>query len=240
MFKNLQFYLKCIFSDWWGRISGTLSVPFTCLALIVQGDPKTMFIVLAFLSLLITCWRLAKTILDLENRFKSKLKIACSPEIDGCIKTANWGSGLNTVYRIVVESTGVEPIPNCQGQLRSITKEGEAKPRWSGDTAILTFAPGENSDALAKTIHHNTPVHLDVVFIENLPREVYQSGPSTRLLPGTKTRQWLFNPPFHQIFSEYGNYILGVKIIAPSFPTLDASLRFKWTGAHESSELHLI
>ncbi len=58
--------------------------------------------------------------------------------------------------------------------------------------------------------------------------------------PGTRNRGWPYIPPLGQIFDEFGEYILTVKISGQSIPTVEATLKFDWTGDYETSALSLI
>jgi hypothetical protein len=165
---------------------------------------------------------------DALEKLRPKLKIACSRDIDGCVKPALWPDGPVNFFRIMVEGDCVDAVNDCKGQLTSIKHDAEIK--WSGDQALLTFAPGEDNDATSKTIRHKVAEYLDILAI------TYTGV----IRPGTRNRGWPYIPPLGQIFEEIGEYIFTVKISGQSIPTVEAILKFDWTGDYETSALSLI
>jgi hypothetical protein len=98
----------------------------------------------------------------------------------------------------------------------------------------LTFAQGEEPDALSKTIRHPVPEYLDVLVVTSR-NEIF---PGTK--PSTKFRGWPFVPRMDEIFSEIGEYVLTVAITGDGVPTETALLKFTWTQNWQTAALTLI
>jgi hypothetical protein len=164
-----------------------------------------------------------------------KLQIACGPEIEGSVVSAWWtinGKPLPVkFFRVVVNATEESQlVKNCTGFLTRIEKDN--KPRWGGNNAQLSFAQGEEPDALAKTIRYPEPEYLDVLVITD----------RGQIFPGTKSargiRLWPFHPSMAEIFSGLGDYLLRVTITGDGVvPPKTALLRFNWTEDWETSRL---
>jgi hypothetical protein len=157
--------------------------------------------------------------------------LECGPDVPGSEKPALWAGGPEGLpvkfLRVVVHIAGRESVSNCTGYLTEIRKNHEK--RWEGDNAKLTFAPGEDPDALSKTIHERVPEFLDVLAITS----------RNQLFVGTKGRGWPYMPRLHDIFSEPGNYLLSICITGDGLPTAAPQLTFTWTQNWETSQLRL-
>jgi len=155
--------------------------------------------------------------------------LECGPEVPGSERPALWANGPEGLpvkfLRVVVHVAGKESIANCTGYLTEIRKTDQKK--WEGDNAKLTFAPGEDPDALSKTIHERMPEFLDVLIVTS----------RNEIFAGTKGRGWPYIPPLHEIFSEAGEYLLSVSITGPGIATAAPQLRFTWTRNWETSRL---
>src|SRR5438552_5954551 len=84
-----------------------------------------------------------------------RLRISCNPNIEGCVKETRFTREQlpTNFFRVRVEAVRAQYIKNCTATLTSIEKDGRRK--WGGDSAKLTFAQGEASDAFSKTIRCN-------------------------------------------------------------------------------------
>lgn len=215
-------------------MSGVLSIPFGLAALFSEGHPRTYFALLAFAALLIASAGLVKRILELKERLRPKLKLHCETSIPGCVVPNSCQGGVNLFYRLAVSSDCESILENCQGRLIEIRRALESVPIWSGDTAILTFAPGEKPDSESKTIHPHVTVHLDVLMVLLGP-----VGNFIGLFPGTRDRQWRLVPPLADIFNAHGQYILTIEIVGDHMPTITRELEFTWRG-HLASEVRLL
>ena len=157
--------------------------------------------------------------------------LECGPDVPGSEKPALWANcpeGLPVKFlRVVVHVAGKESVSNCTGYLTEIRKNHEK--RWEGDNAKLTFAPGEDPDALSKTIHERVPEFLDVLIITS----------RNEIFAATKGRGWPYVPPLRNIFSEPGDYLLSVSITGPGIATAAPQLTFTWTQNWETSRLRL-
>jgi len=119
-------------------------------------------------------------------------------------------------------------VTGCKGFLTRIDSAGEK--RWGGESAQLTFAPGEDDDALSKTIYTKVPAFLDVLAITS----------AGDIHACTKGRQWLYLPRLHEIFSEVGDYVLTVVVTGDAISSQTSFLRFNWTKNWQTSFLTLL
>jgi hypothetical protein len=210
-----------VFSDWWAGISGALSVPFLVLGLTNAFAQSSLFICLAFVALLTLAGRLA-------FRCVPKLDLACDPTIDGCEVIAHWPNIMVKFCRIAVRTDCLESVRNCKGFLTRIEKNGTKK--WSGEASQLTFAPGEDADALSKTVYYGIPAFLDVVVVTL----------HSDIVLATKNRVWPYAVDLQSIFAETGQYILTIAVAGNGSATITATLEFNWTGDWETSGLRLV
>jgi hypothetical protein len=136
-------------------------------------------------------------------------------------------------FRIAVSAVGGDQsVKNCTGFLRRIEKNEKTK--WGGNNAQLTFAQGEEPDALSKVVRHPVPEYLDVLVVTS----------RNQIFPGTKSntgiRSWPFVPGMDEIFSESGDYLLTIAITGDDVPTITALLNFTWTHNWQTAVLALI
>lgn len=206
-------------------MSGAFSIPFALLAKFADWPAWP-----AFAAIWTAAVSLSIRLSTLQKKQRPKLAVACSSDIEGCIKPAG---GPSLVFRIQVRNLAVESIQGCQGRLRRIRQDEQVL--WSADTAILSFAPGEHSDAASKTIYHDTPEYLDVVFVPEDPR-------SCPLRPGIQNleRRWPYSPAFESLFSGPGDYVFTIAFVAPSMATLEREYLFRWSGKAKTSSLKLL
>lgn len=210
------------------------------LSALVWIVPVSIFVSFALLGLFCAPYYLWKQVCDERDALNQKLvtlstprlEVGCSPDIDGCRKENQFATGFNQAFRVAVKTLGIAPVTGCRGQLREI-KRGTTT-LWSGDTAILAFAPGENADSRNRTISHDETVYLDVLFLE-----YDQNWSFVRSLPATEHAKWNFKPKWDEIFADHGEYTLRIEIVTPSAPTLKADLKFTWTG-DKTSRMDLI
>ncbi len=99
----------------------------------------------------------------------------------------------------------------------------------------MTFAQGEEPDALSKTIRYPVAEYLDVLAVTS----------RNQVFPGTKPtiglRLWPFVPSMDEIFSWLGDYLITVVITGDGvMPPITALLKFNWTGNWETAALTLI
>lgn len=154
---------------------------------------------------------------------KPRLITDCGPGVCGCRPSAQWGTGTVLFLRIAVRCCGESPITNCKGAITSIKRDGNIL--WGGDSAILTFAPGQDSDSHSKTIHPLKEEYLDVLALHY----------TNEIKVGTFDREWRFQPPLAEIFGASGDYLISVSITSDNAPTELITLLFKWTGITETS-----
>jgi len=166
-----------------------------------------------------------------------RLQIACHPSIEGCVAEVLWTINHKPLpvkfFRVAVNAVGEDQsVKNCTGFLRRIEKNGKTK--WGGNKAQLTFAQGEEPDALSKIIRHPAPEYLDVLVVTSRN----QIFPGTK--PITKIRSWPFVPGMDEIFSEPGDYLLTLAITGDGVPAITALLEFTWTQNWQTAALTLI
>jgi len=168
----------------------------------------------------------------------SLLKIECGPNIEGSVAQAWWTINREPMpvnfFRIVVNATNESQlVRDCTGFITRIEKDRKTK--WGGNNAQVTFAQGEESDALSKTIRYPVAEYLDVLAVTS----------RNQVFPGTKPtiglRLWPFVPAMDEIFSEPGDYALKVVITGDGVvPPITALLKFSWTGDWETAALTLV
>jgi hypothetical protein len=209
-----------VFSDWWAGISGALSVPFLVLGLTNAFAQSSLFICLAFVALLTLAGRLA-------FRCVPKLDLSCDPAIDGCEVIAHWPNTMVKFCRLAVKTDCLESVRNCKGFLTGIEKDGTKK--WGGETSQLTFAPGEDPDALSKTVYYDIPAFLDVLAVTL----------HSDIVLATKNRVWPYAVDLQSMFADSGKYFLTVAVAGDGSATITAALEFNWTGDWQTSHLRL-
>ena len=213
-------------SQYAGLMSGALSIPFAFLALF-KVSQRLLFGVLAYAALAVMAIsdrvRVSKLQNELDYQLTPRLNTECHPDIPGCSQPAPWAN----FFRIAVTTEGIAAVENCRGRLTRISRLGEAQPRWSGDLAILTFAPGETPDATAKTIHEGVIEYLDVLFTTH----------NNEIGVATPNRQWPYVPNLTAIFDQPGIYLLTTNISGEGSRTVSVDLRFTWTGNWQTSQL---
>jgi hypothetical protein len=165
-------------------------------------------------------------IADLQERLRPKLKMTCDPNYPGCSQRSPRVQWL----RIAVNTDGVNSVEECIGHIFNIKKNGTYI--WTGDSAAVTFAPGDEPDATCKTIYAGKTEFLDIFGI------TYEGN---ELFVATKRRDWRFDPDLRRIFAERGEYFLSVTIagksMGQSMPTIQTELKFDWTGNWATSTL---
>lgn len=161
-----------------------------------------------------------------------KLTIRCDANVEGCVTTGMWrgpaGAGMPVRFLRVAVATDSACVTGCKGFLTRIDSAGQK--RWGGESAQLTFAPGEDEDALSKTIYTKVPAFLDVLAITS-DGDIHVC---------TKGRQWLYLPRLHEIFSEVGDYVLTVVLTGDGISSQTSFLRFNWTKNWQISFLTLL
>src|SRR5439155_2442244 len=162
------------------------------------------------------CWR------DEHNKALQLVpRLQVSIEHSRSIVHAIWNNGNDfvTFFRLVVSSLTASRIENAKGYLVSIEKDSRVL--WDSQEVPLTFAPGENDDALSKTIEDGGKYPLDVVIVLH---------GDNNLFLGTPGRTWPHFTSLAEIFSEEGEYVLTIRISAKDCPSILAKMKFAWTG----------
>ena len=168
----------------------------------------------------------------------SILEIACGPNVEGSVAQAWWTINGEPMpvnfFRVVVNATKESQlVKNCTGFITRIEKDRKTK--WGGNNAQVTFAQGEEPDALSKTIRYPVAEYLDVLAVTS----------RNQVFPGTKPtiglRLWPFIPSMDEIFSWLGDYLITVVITGDGvMPPITALLKFNWPGNWETAALTLI
>jgi hypothetical protein len=159
-----------------------------------------------------------------------KFEVSCGKDIPGCYRETSFNFGGNVLpaafYRMGVRAKCVNPIEGCFGRIILVTKDGV--PKMDGESITVTFAPGNDDDATAKTITNQEMQFLDVLAI---------TQNNQFLLP---TRGFLNVIPPQNIFSETGKYLVTVTVSGKQTATVRAVLKFQWTGQWNNSALELL
>jgi len=227
-------FLKFIW-QWCDKTSGGISVIlFIASKLMNPSSTAVDFTITAFAALFICAIVQGVKLWRIDEERKPHLHLACGPEISGSVVPNQWQGGSNRFHRIAVTSGSKRPITGCPGRLIAIRGSPGTGDGWRGDTAVLTFAPGEHADAESKTIHPDVTVYLDVLMLFFGPADNYLG-----LYPGARDRQWRFKPSFAEIFRLAGEYLLTIQIVADDMPTLTRELKLTWRGPM-GSELELL
>jgi hypothetical protein len=212
-------------------MSGAISIPFGIIALYSDGhNAKTLFAALAFISLLVFAISIIAKNLALQESMRRKFKISCHPSISACRVKTHFSSWIQDAvfYRLIVEADCQEPIPACTGYLTKVEKDG--KLLMGHENIQLTFSPGDQEDAIYKTLSPKIPAYLDVLLIIQMGQIVFCSKGYT--IPNS------LKPS--RIFEAHGDYILTISVTGTSSQTTPAKIRFNWNGNWETSEMELI
>ena len=166
---------------------------------------------------------------ELQERLAPRLQVSVSQSQS--IDHAIWNDGkdLVTFFRIVVSSLTHSRIENAKGYLVSIEKD--SKMLWDSQEVPLTFAPGEDADALSKTIEVGGKYPLDVMILRHGDNDLFI---------GTPGRVWPHFKSVAEIFSEEGEYVLTVRVAAKDCPSILRKVKFVWTGRVNDSGIDLM
>ena len=164
------------------------------------------------------CWRdERKKGESLSERLQPRLQVTVDKK---SIADAIWNGDEWMIFlRIVVSSLTERRIQNAKAYLVSIEKE--SKTLWDNEELPLTFSPGENQDALCKTIEHGGSYPIDVVIVRRGDNALFM---------GTPGRTWPHFNSLYDIFSESGDYIISIRVSADDCPSIVARVLFKWGG----------
>jgi hypothetical protein len=247
IFSFLLIAAPAAFSVWWYMFSSTPPYQWFKEHGLPHWMNNALWAVLVMpviigLVLLVLIWRglssRSEATVKTELSKEPKLTITCGPIVEGSVAQAWWTiNGEPTpvnFFRVVVNATEESQlVKNCTGFLTRIEKDGKTK--WGGNNAQLTFAQGEEPDALSKTIRYPVPEYLDVLAVTSRN----QIFPGTK--PGIGLRLWPFVPALDQIFSQIGDYLLTVVITGDGVvPAVTALLKFTWLEDLETAALTLI
>ncbi len=216
-----------LIGDWWAITSGAASIPFAILSAFNFGSQRRILAVMAFVTLWIGFYRLA-------NKARPKLRIIkCALTVPTPIVITDSRGGIFTAtaryFRIHVKAECIGQVKECQAHLTRIERNGEML--WGDDNAPLTFAPGPREGELTRAISNKLTEFIDVLMVTH----------DGRLCPGTQNRVWKYPPrQFHEIFSEHGEYTLMIVLTGHDTASVEASLKFSWTGSSDNSQLSVI
>jgi len=165
------------------------------------------------------CWRDEhRKAENLEERSTPRLQVTVDKK---SIANALWnGNDWMIFLRVIVSSLTARRIQNAKAYLVSIEKD--SKILWDSQEVPLTFSPGEDPDALCKTIEHGGSYPVDVVIVRR--------GDGDPLFLGTPGRTWPHFDSVYDIFSEIGDYIINVRVSADDCPSILAKVKFHWGG----------
>ena len=159
-------------------------------------------------------------ILDYFSSIRLCLGNASEPKFARPQRNGIWNGGDWMIFlRVIVSSLTAKRIENAKAYLVSIEKD--SKTIWDNEELPLTFSPGENPDALCKTIEHGGSYPVDVIIVRRGDDELFV---------GTPGRTWPHFESLHNIFAEKGDYILNVRVSADDCPSILARVKFWWGG----------
>jgi len=155
---------------------------------------------------------------NLKERLTPRLQVTVEKK---SIANAIWNGNKWMIFlRVIVSSLTERRIQNAKAYLVSIEKDSEVL--WDNEEVPLTFAPGEGSDALCKTIEHGGSYPVDVVIVERGEDALFQKK---------KKRDWPHFDSLRDIFSKNGEYIINVRVSADDCPSILAKVKFHWGGS---------
>lgn len=165
------------------------------------------------------CWRDEHNRAEsLAERLRPRLQVTVNEK---SIANAIWDGEHWVIFlRVIVSSLTARRIENAKAYLVSIEKD--SKTLWDDQEMPLTFSPGENPDALCKTIEHGGHYPLDVMIVRR---------GDDALFMGTPQRAWPHFDSLHEIFAETGEYILNIRVSADDCPSVVARVMFHWGGS---------
>lgn len=130
-------------------------------------------------------------------------------------------------YRVEVTTDEPQGVTDACARLLRVRHQGQET--WSGTgEALLTFEPGEQSDAVAKRIVPRAVFNLDIVYITS----------AGRINIAVFKRAWRHEPT-NIIFPRPGMYALDILVCATEMDPTEICVLFNWTGKWDSSELHI-
>jgi hypothetical protein len=222
-------YVSFIFTNWWSRLSGGLSIPFALISAFTTGGERVLFVILAFLSLLVSVGFLIARILELKEKLRPKLKVSCGPNVDGCHVVTSIGIAphqkVALYLRVMVEVDGVGDLEDCTGTLIRIEKGAAAK--LGHERLGLTFAAGVEAAATSRRLRNKVPDFLDILMITE-DREI---------VPCTSGFVCPRSIDLREIFSERGIYILTLILNGKDSPSQEIPLQFHWGGNYAEAAL---
>jgi hypothetical protein len=216
--------LKRLWAYWWKHVItarggfDTIVFLIAVIALIVSGvsflfgmDPNwattqqvTQYISFPIAILLVPyclLWLPFKAHEKLENALAPALKLRTGTIADGCNCHHTTTSPPLVLLRLRVTNEGVQEVEACKAVIARIERDGRALVPDLNKT--LTFAPGEDEDAEAKTIHNGLPAYIDVIQV--------QEGGTIGLI-GTKDRAWPeYFPSLNDLFCN-GDTVLTIAV----------------------------
>src|ERR1700746_665694 len=108
---------------WWGLMSGGLSIPFTFLAIFGGLSQRKLFLILAYLSLLVLIVSLTMRVTNLLDKQKSKLRVTYD-EDKWCKTHETRTGGTPFIFlRLAVTNDGLDEITDCKGHLVAVENE---------------------------------------------------------------------------------------------------------------------
>jgi hypothetical protein len=229
---TLREFLLVIWRNWGPLMSGVFSVPFAALAVFTESTYAraiwAVMAILAFMASAYMIWaRERGTVVDLQEKLRPKLKPSFDVADARCKRpnTMIGGRVRCDWYRIKVDAENSTNVRGCQGRLTLIKRGDDVI--LSGENPVLPFAPGENADSTAKTIHPGIPEFLDFLFITDdnqvvpaLPRGI-----------GASSVNW------GALFSQAGVYAMEIAITSNDSVPVPIIINFDWTLDHNTARL---
>lgn len=217
IFKTAKLLAE-ICGTWWAIMSGAISIPLAFIALLLPGNERKIFAVLAFCALWALVIRMGWKNYQLLEKQKPKFKLACSKDIPGC--TAPNHDHTWTYLRILATTETIVGIEGCLVHLTKIEKDGVVV--FDHESRELPFAPSEDADSLAKTLSHGVQYYLDVFGIHWPRSTIFIAAANGRtIFEKNKNGQY--------IFQDNGEYIVTVNVSGKNTPAVEMKLKLNWT-----------
>jgi len=168
-----------------------------------------------------------KLLAEWEELYKPKLALQCGADILGSMAPCAGGYDFDSTFRVVIRSLGLNPLPNCQGRIIEILRDGQHL--WGGEEMPLTFVLSGDQYSTHKQIDPNLPSYLEVIGVKDGKLKVATNKHGRTL--GQKT---------DDAIQQRGSYSIAIAVATFNSVSIQAMLTLIWTGTFETSSLTLI
>lgn len=128
-------------------------------------------------------------------------------------------------YRIRVES-GINAIHNVSGHLTSIRRGTEVI--FDGENLLLTFAIGNSSDSISRTVRSGLPEYLDLAMVTD----------SNEVILATHNFSGPSSIAYDRLFAERGTYTFHVVVSSPEATATEIDVTMEWSADRAQVKFH--